>query len=339
MSAFIAEYGLFLAKTITLVLAVIAIVVGIIIFASRGREIGRERLEIKKLNEKYDDMADIINACTLDKDQLKKSHKADKKQKKEQAKKLKSGDIEARKRIYVLNFDGDIKASPLSSLREEISAILTVAKPEDEVFLNLQSGGGLVHAYGLAASQLMRIRDKNIPLTISVDKIAASGGYMMACVADKIIAAPFSIIGSIGVIAQIPNFHRLLKKHDIEFEQLTAGEFKRTLTMFGENTDKARQKFQEELEDTHTLFKEFIKDHRPVVDVDHIATGEHWPAKRALEMKLVDELKTSDDYLLDNSKEKDLYQVTYTIKRPIGVRMGWFIQSMIERLMQQKTLP
>ncbi len=338
MSAFIAEYGLFLAKTITIVLAVIAIVVGIIIFASRGREIGRERLEIKKLNDKYDEMTDIIHASTLDKDQLKKSLKAEKKEKKDKAKQLKHGDIEARKKIYVLNFDGDIKASPLASLREEISAILTVAKPEDEVFLNLQSGGGLVHAYGLAASQLMRIKDKNIPLTISVDKIAASGGYMMACVADKIIAAPFSIIGSIGVIAQIPNFHRLLKKHDIEFEQLTAGEFKRTLTMFGENSDKARQKFQEELEDTHTLFKEFIKDHRPIVDVDRIATGEHWPATRALEMNLVDLLKTSDDYLLEQANEKDLYQVTYTIKKSIGVRMGWFIQSMIERLMRQSTL-
>ena len=338
MSAFIAEYGLFLAKTITIVVAIVAIVAGVIAFANRGREIGRERLEIKKLNDKYDDMAEIIKASTLDKHQLKRSLKADKKQKKQEAKKIKTGDTESRKRIYVLNFDGDIRASQLSSLREEISAILTVAKTEDEIFVNLQSGGGLVHAYGLAASQLMRIKEKNIPLTISVDKIAASGGYMMACVADKIIAAPFSVIGSIGVIAQIPNFHRLLQKHEIEFEMLTAGEFKRTLTMFGENTDKARQKFQEELEDTHALFKEFINDHRPMVDIDRIATGEHWPAKRALELKLVDELKTSDDYLLDQSKEKDLYQVTYSIKRPIGVRMGWFIQNTIDRLFQQKPM-
>ncbi len=338
MSAFIFEYGLFLAKTITFVLAIIVIVAGIIMIASRGREIGRERLEIKKLNEKYDEMAEIIKVNTLDKEQLKKSLKQDKKQKKEQAKKLKRGDDEARKRIYVLNFDGDIKASTLSSLREEISAILTVANPEDEVFLKLQSGGGLVHAYGLAASQLMRLKQKNIPLTISVDKIAASGGYMMACVADKILAAPFSIIGSIGVIAQIPNFHRLLKKHDIEFEQLTAGEFKRTLTMFGENTDKAREKFKEELEDTHVLFKEFIQEHRPAVDVDRIATGEHWPAKRALEFKLVDELMTSDDYLLEQSQRKDLFEINYTIKKPIGVRMGWFIQNTIERLFHQNQM-
>lgn len=338
MSAFISEYSLFLAKSITIVVVILAIVAGIAIITSRGREIGRERLDIKKLNDKYDEMAEVIKINTLNKDQLKKSLKLQKKQKKEQTKKLKQGDAETRRKIYVLNFDGDIKASTLSSLREEISAILTVASAEDEVFLKLQSGGGLVHAYGLAASQLMRLKEKGIPLTISVDKIAASGGYMMACVADKILAAPFSIIGSIGVIAQIPNFHKLLKKHDIEFEQLTAGEFKRTLTMFGENTEKAREKFKEELEDTHILFKEFIQEHRPVVEIDRIATGEHWPAKRALEMKLVDELKTSDDYLLEQSQDKDLFEINYSIKKSIGVRMGWFIQNTIERLLEQRQI-
>lgn len=338
MSAFFAEYGLFLAKTLTIVIAIVAIVTGIILLASRGRDMDREHLDVKKLNQKFDDMADTIKLNTLDKDELKQLEKSEKKQHKADQKRRKSGETTPRKRIYVLNFDGDIKASPLSSLRQEITAILTVATPDDEVFLNLQSGGGLVHAYGLAASQLIRLRQKNIPLTIAVDKIAASGGYMMACVADKIIAAPFSIIGSIGVIAQIPNFHRLLKKHDIEFEQLTAGEFKRTLTMFGENTDKAREKFKEELEDTHILFKDFIKEHRPIIDIDKIATGEHWPAKRALELKLVDELITSDDYLLEQSKNKDLYEITYTIKKSLGVRMGWFIQSTIERLFTQKSL-
>jgi len=339
VSALFAEYGLFLAKTLTIIFAIVAVIAGTILLAARGRDSGREHLEIKKLNQKYDDMAETIKLNTLSKDELKKLDKIEKKQLKVEAKKRKSGEcVVSRKRIYVLNFDGDIKASPLSSLRQEITAILTVATPDDEVFLNLQSGGGLVHAYGLAASQLMRLTQKEIPLTIAVDKIAASGGYMMACVADKVIAAPFSVIGSIGVIAQIPNFHRLLKKHDIEFEQLTAGEFKRTLTMFGENTDKAREKFKEELEDTHILFKDFIKEHRPIVDIDKIATGEHWPAKRALELKLVDELITSDDFLLEQSKNKDLYEITYTIKKSLGVRMGWFIQNSIERLLTQKTL-
>lgn len=338
MSAFIAEYGLFLAKTITIVLALIALVAGLAALASRGRESVREHLEVKKLNDKYEHMADTIEASSLDKLQLKKRLKHDKKEKKAQRKRLKKGDAEQRGRLFVLNFNGDIKASQLSSLREEISAVLTVAKSEDEVFVKLQSGGGLVHSYGLAAAQLMRLKDKGIPLTVSVDKIAASGGYMMACVADRIIAAPFSVIGSIGVIAQIPNFHRLLKKHDIDFELLTAGEFKRTLTLFGENTDKARDKFREELEDTHQLFKEFIQEHRPAVDVDRIATGEHWPAKRALELKLVDCLQTSDDYLLEQIKGKDVYDLSYAIKRPLGVRMGWFIRNMVGRLLHQHPL-
>lgn len=334
MSAFLAEYGLFLAKTLTIVLAIIATGVAIATLAGRGRDSGREHLEVRKLNHKYEQMAETIQASILERHQLKAQRKRDKKQKKAHTRQLRrQGDGDARKRVFVLNFDGDIRASALPSLREEISAILTVASENDEVFLNLQSGGGLVHAYGLAASQLMRLKQKGIPLTIAVDKIAASGGYMMACVADRLIAAPFSVIGSIGVIAQIPNFHRLLKKHDIEYEQLTAGEFKRTLTMFGENTDKAREKFREELEDTHRLFKEFIAEHRPMVDIDRIATGEHWPAKRALELKLVDELKTSDDYLLEQIEHKDLYSISYRIRRPLGVRMGWFIQNTAERLL------
>lgn len=338
MSGFFAEYGLFFAKTLTLVIAIILTVVGIVIIASRGKDMARENLEIKKLNDKFDEMADTIKLSVLSKEELKATDKAKKKAEKETAKKLKSGELSPRKRIYVLEFDGDIKASPLASLRQEITAILSIANQDDEVFVHLQSGGGLVHAYGLAASQLIRIKDKGIPLTVSVDNVAASGGYMMACVADKIIAAPFSIIGSIGVIAQFPNFNRLLKKHDIDFEQVTAGEFKRTVTMFGENTDKAREKFREELDDMHVLFKEFIVQHRPIVDIDRIATGEHWPARRALELKLVDELKTSDEYLLDQSQDKEIFHVTYTIKKPMSERIGLFTRATINRLLHQKPL-
>ncbi len=336
MSGFFAEYALFFAKTLTFVIAIILTVVGIVVIASRSKDMAHENLEIKKLNDKFDEMAGIIQSNVLSKEELKATDKARKKNEKETAKKLKSGELSPRKRLYVLDFDGDMKASPLPSLRQEITAILSVATQDDEVFVNLQSGGGLVHAYGLAASQLIRIKEKGIPLTISVDKVAASGGYMMACVADKIIAAPFSIIGSIGVIAQFPNFNRLLKKHDIDFEQMTAGEFKRTVTMFGENTDKDREKFREELEDMHVLFKEFIIQHRPIVDINRIATGEHWPARRALELKLVDELKTSDEYLMDQSQEKEIYHVTYTIKKPIGERIGLFARTTIDQLLHQK---
>jgi len=221
----------------------------------------------------------------------------------------------------VLNFHGDLRAAAVASLREEVTAVLTAAQPEDEVMVRLESVGGLVHAYGLAAAQLLRIRDRRIKLTVAVDKVAASGGYLMACVADRIIAAPFAILGSIGVIAQLPNFNRLLKKHDIDYEQFMAGEFKRTVTLFGENTDKGRHKFQEEIEVTHTLFKEFVKSHRPQLDLDQVATGEYWYGTRALEHRLADELRTSDDYLLDASASADLYEVTFTGKKPWLARL------------------
>ncbi len=190
----------------------------------------------------------------------------------------------------------------------------------------------MVHGYGLAASQLRRIRDAGIPLTASVDKVAASGGYMMACVADRIIAAPFAIIGSIGVVAQLPNFNRLLKQHNIDFEQHTAGEFKRTITMFGENTDSGREKFQEELEETHQLFKSFVHDNRPQVDIDAVATGEHWYGSQALSLRLVDDLKTSDDYLLEASKDRDLYGIHYKAHKSLQQKVMGGLGELTERL-------
>jgi serine protease SohB len=282
------------------------------------------------LNKKYDDMAMAMNASILHKNGLKKYLKEEKEKLKEIVAGTNNGT--PKKRIYVLDFHGDIRASAVSSLREEITAILTVATENDEVFVRLESGGGIVHGYGLGASQLMRIRKKNIPLTVSVDKVAASGGYMMACVGNRIMAAPFSIIGSIGVIAQIPNFNKVLKKHDIEFEQFTAGEFKRTVTMFGENTNEAKAKFREEIEDIHLLFKEFIVQHRPEIDIVHVSTGESWPGTRALEKKLVDELKTSDDYLLESSKDADIYEIKYVSKKSLSEKMRLQIERLFDKV-------
>jgi serine protease SohB len=325
---FFFDYGLFLAKAITIVLAIGAVIFLIVAAASRKQADGKETLEVKKLNQKYDDMAMALNAIMLEKTEYKKLQKSEKAKHKEDKKETKED--QHKKRIYVLNFHGDIRASAVSSLREEITAILTVATEKDEVFLRLESGGGVVHGYGLAASQLMRIRDRNIPLTVAVDKVAASGGYMMACVGSRILAAPFAIIGSIGVIAQIPNFNRVLKKHDIEYEQFTAGEFKRTVTMFGENTKEAKSKFREEIEDIHLLFKDFIVKHRPDINIAKVSTGESWPGTRALENHLVDELKTSDDYLLENSKQADIYEVTYTSKKSFFQKIGLQAQRMID---------
>lgn len=221
------------------------------------------------------------------------------------------------KRVFVLDFEGDMHASAVELLREEISAVLMIAEPQDEVVVRLESAGGLVHAYGLASSQLERIKRKGIPLTICVDEVAASGGYMMACLADKLIAAPFAIVGSIGVVAQMPNFNRLLKKHDIDFDVYTAGEFKRTLTMFGENTEKGREKFVEELEETHVLFKQFVSEYRSQLDIDKVATGEIWFGKQALEVELVDQLMTSDEYLLEACENADVFVVNYEVRKSL----------------------
>ncbi len=329
MTEFFLNYGLFLAKTVTLVAAIVAVMYLAMLIMGRKQEIRRETLEVRKINKKYQDMAKSMNALMLPKGKWRKYLK-------EEKDRLKAADKHAkkesrRKRIFVLNFHGDIRASAVASLREEITAVLTVASETDEVFLRLESGGGIVHGYGLAASQLMRLRAKHIPLTVSVDKVAASGGYMMACVGQRIIAAPFSIIGSIGVIAQIPNFHKVLKKHEVEFEQFTAGEFKRTVTMFGENTNDAKAKFREEIEDIHLLFKDFIVQHRPDVDIAEVSTGESWPGTRALERNLVDELKTSDDYLLENSQHADIYEVKYHSRKSLLERMGIQVQRLADK--------
>ncbi|GAB4349540.1 MAG: protease SohB [Gammaproteobacteria bacterium] len=319
---FLSEYGMFLAKAITLLGVVLAATAGIIALSSRGT-VGKpkEHIEVKSLNDHYRDMAHTLQMAMLPHSAAKKAFKEEKKRRKAEEKQAKKAQDRQRHRLFVLDFHGDIKASAVNSLREEITAILSVATPDDEVLVKLESAGGMVHAYGLAASQLQRIRDRNIPLTAAVDKVAASGGYMMACVADRILAAPFAILGSIGVITQLPNFHRLLKKNDIDFEQITAGEFKRTLTLFGENTDSARQKLREEVEEVHDLFKRFVTDHRPQVEIDRVATGEHWHGSRALDLKLVDELKTSDDYLLESSEKRDLYEVRYVAKKPLMTRL------------------
>jgi serine protease SohB len=313
---FLIEYSMFLAKFLTIAL-ILLLAIGAIVFIVLRTKGDGEHLNIKNINEKYEAMGFMLNSQVLGKKEFKKYLK---KQKQNHKEKDKTVSVE-KKNIYVLDFKGDIKASTVSSLREEITAILTIADKKDEVVVILESGGGTVHGYGLGASQLKRIRDKGIMLTVAVDKVAASGGYMMACVANNIIAAPFAILGSIGVLAQIPNFHKLLKKLDIDFEQITAGDYKRTLTMFGVNSDKDREKFKEELEETHHLFKEFVKENREIIDIHKIATGEHWYGKRAIELNLVDELITSDDYLSTAAKEAKIFEIKYERKKPVSEKL------------------
>lgn len=325
---FLTEYGLFLAKTITVVIAVLIIASASVALSSRTQVRSKEHIKVKHLNRHYESMANTLNNHILSKKAVKEKLKALKKRHKAEA----QGKTSRHRRMFVLNFHGDIRASALSSLRQEITAILTVATPEDEVVVRLDSPGGMVTTYGLAASQLLRIKDKGLKLTVAVDKVAASGGYLMACVADHIIAAPFAIVGSIGVVAQLPNFHRLLNKNEIDFEQFTAGEYKRTVTLFGENTDKGRQKLQEEIEETHGLFKEFVSTHRSVLDIPQVATGEHWYGTQALELKLVDELRTSDDYLLEASQTTELFEVNYASKKPLMAKLLATGDSLLQRL-------
>lgn len=324
---FLSDYGLYLAKFATASILIIFTVLIVSLILMRNKQNNDGNIELKNLNQKYQDMQLELNSQLLDKDQLKQYLK-DEKNKGKQNKKEKT----EKDRLFSINFKGDIKASDVSNLREEISAILTVAKDKDEVIVHIESGGGTVHGYGLGASQLQRIKDKGIKLTASVDKVAASGGYMMACVADNIIAAPFAIIGSIGVLAQIPNFNKLLKRMDIDFEQLSAGEYKRTLSLFGENTEEDRKKVQEELEDTHILFKEFVSANRPIVEIDKIATGEHWYGQRALALKLIDEIQTSDDYLMQAIQDKDVYEIKQQTKQSLQEKVFGFGANILNRL-------
>jgi len=352
----LAEYGLFFAKVATFLIAIVLLVSVVANAGSRGGE-GEGRLEVKKLNDRYKQMEEIMQHAVLDEHVIKLRDKAEKQEQKKkdkaakkEAKKLakvdaKKADAESNSssssdeavteavkgNVYVLDFDGDMKASEVENFREEITTVLTLATPEDEVVVRLESPGGMVHSYGLASSQLARIRSANVPLTICVDKVAASGGYMMACIADKILAAPFAVIGSIGVVASLPNFNKVLKKLDVDYDVLTAGEYKRTLTMLGENTEEGRKKFIDDLEETHELFKSFVGEFRPKLDIPLVATGETWYGKVALEKLLVDGISTSDEYISQRVKETSVFEVKYVQKKSWQEKLGVSAQAAVEK--------
>lgn len=310
------ELGFFSAKAIIIVALILLLIAGIVAILAHGKEKMGGKISIKNLNTCYSDVKQKLLEQILPKNAFKKFLKAEKNKSKN-----KDCDASSRNNIFVLDFNGDMKATAVSSLREEVTAILNIATPNDQVLIKLESAGGMVHAYGLAAAQLLRIREKNITLVVCVDKVAASGGYMMAAVANKIIAAPFAIIGSIGVIVQLPNFHRVLKDNHIDFEQITAGNFKRTLTLFGENTKEAREKLHQEIEEIHHLFKDLIHEYRKDIDIEKVSTGEHWLAKQAITLKLVDEIATSDDYLLSHSENSNLFEIKYHVKKSLTEKL------------------
>ncbi len=334
---YIYDYLSFLAQAITIVVALLVILSALTALGARRHQVGTGHLEINKLNDRLDGLKERIDEVVLPPQAFKKARKqATKAAKKEakQASKQVASDEPPGKRVFVLSFEGDLQASKVVQLRHEINAILMHAAKTDEIVVRVESPGGMVHGYGLAASQLRRIRERGLHLVVAVDKVAASGGYLMAAVADKVIAAPFALVGSIGVVAQIPNVHRLLKKNDIDFEVITAGQYKRTMTVFGENTEEGRQKFTEELEDVHALFQEFVHDNRPSVDLAKVATGEAWYGQRAIDLNLVDEIATSDAYLMQKCEDADVFEIRWVEqKKPLERVLGQ-IENGINQLTQ-----
>jgi serine protease SohB len=325
VTQFLTDYGLFLAQLLTLALVVLVIVAFISANTRRGAH--SEGLTVQHLNKRHEESTRQVRRVLLGRRRFRRERRAQRKD--AAARAARAGD--GRPRIFVIDFRGDLRASAAASLREEVSAVLAVADDRDQVLVRLENAGGTVHEHGFAASQLARIRHRGLKLMVAIDKVAASGGYLMACVAHHVMAAPFAIVGSIGVLAQLPNFHRFLEDKGVDFEQITAGQHKRTLTMFGRNTEDGRRKVKEELEDVHELFKQQIAEHRPQVEIDRVATGEHWYGLRALELKLVDEIRTSDDFLLEAVREHDVYLVAYRRRKRLAERFLGGVESLLSR--------
>ncbi|WP_425619815.1 protease SohB [Buchnera aphidicola] len=316
------NYELFLAKIITWIIISFSLLI-LLNIIKKNKMKNKNIFKITLLNKQYRKNQNDILLSKMTKFEQKIWLKNQKNKNQEQYK---------NKTLYILDFKGDINANQVSGLREEISAILSVANKDDAVLLRLESSGGVIHGYGLAAAQLQRLRQKKIYLIISIDKIAASGGYMMACVANYIISAPFAIVGSIGVVGQIPNFNKWLKKRDIDIELHTAGDYKRTLTMFGNNTESTRNKFCEELNTTHMLFKNFIKDMRPSLNINDVSNGEHWFGSMALQKKLVDQISTSDDILISKMKEYNLLSIKYIYRKTMLEHFSALVSDKIKKI-------
>lgn len=330
MTEWMLEQGTFLLQS----LIVVGLVGLTVILVRRAKEPGDQALTLKitELNDQRRYRRRRLEVAAADPSARKKMLKAfrrDDKSKKKTASDKRSDD--APKRVWVLDFHGDIKASATQHFSEEISALIDVADRQDEVVIRLESAGGLVHAYGLAAAQLDRLRDAGLTTTVCIDKVAASGGYLMACTAEHVKAAPFAVIGSIGVVAQIPNIHRLLKRHDIDVELLTAGKYKRTLTMLGENTQEGREKFIDDLENTHRLFKRYVSQRRPTMDIDSLATGEIWYGEDAMHQQLVDSVQTSEAYLTQRMATSRVLKVTLEAPQTMTHKLGLAVEAGVER--------
>lgn len=318
------QFGLFALKFGLIFFCLVAFILLIVALVSKSQS-GKISVQVQNLSDEVKKQSLFIKShFHMNKEEV----KALKKQNKEEAKSEKEKTLP---RCFILDFDGDVQATQVEQLAREVTAVLSVATPQDQVIVRVESPGGVVHGYGLAAAQLLRIRNKNIPLAICVDKVAASGGYLMACTANKIIAAPFAILGSIGVVAQVPNFNKLLKKYDVEYKEYTAGAYKRTVSLLGEITEKGEQKFKEQLEDTHLLFKDFVSHMRPQLNIEAVATGEYWYGNTAVKLGLADSIQTSNEYLLDLVKHYDLIHVSIEEKQSLQDKLSDFLGQSLEK--------
>lgn len=321
--AFPSLFSFGLKALIVIISVLICVIVPILLIKKISPADKRKKsLKIENLKSQYNKYIQQFKQKTMNKKDFKKYLKNFNKDEKEKKDKP---------FLFVLSFTGDIMASQVKNLREEISLILEIAQSKDEVVILLESRGGSVSHYGLAANQLQRLRNHNIPLTVCVDKVAGSGGYLMACVGNKILSSPFAFIGSIGVLFGIPNVYDFLKKHDINYEEFTAGKFKKTVTPFGKITDEKREKLQEQLELVHNQFKNFVKQYRDI-DLEQTATGEAWLAEEALKKGLVDKLQCSDDYILEKFKTHNVYKVS--LKSP----KSFFEKILSKRSVSEETL-
>ena len=318
MLEFALELALFLIKAVIIVGSVLIIISSLAALALK-QKLSAKKFKFTNLSKKFNKTsADLKRQMLSDKEA-----KADGKLEKKKAKQEKKKNSPCKSKLFVLDFNGDVKASSAESLRQCVTQILSLADPKnDEVLVRLESPGGMVSGYGLAASELARLRQADLKLTVAVDKVAASGGYLMSCVADKILAAPFAVVGSIGVVAGMPNFNKLLKKNDIDYNVLTAGKYKRTLTVFGENTEEGKEKFVEQLEQIHDLFKKFVNKYRPSLDMEKVGTGEYWFGEDAMNMGLVDSITTSEDYLLEQMKEREVFHLEHKEKQKLVEKLA-----------------
>ncbi|MCB0422099.1 MAG: protease SohB [Bdellovibrionales bacterium] len=326
---YLVEFALFSGKTLIVVGGIMAVMITLAILIAKGKG-QKPSLDVEDLTKKFRKYKELLEDEVLTNKELKAVRKERKKREAEEEKSVKS-----LPKVFVIDFEGDIKASAVEQMQDEITAILSMAEKTDEVVFRLESPGGMVHSYGFAAAQMLRIREQQIPLTVCVDKVAASGGYMMACTANKIIAAPFAILGSIGVLAQVPNLHRLLKKNNIDYEEIKAGEYKRTISLLGEITDKGREKFMEQIEDTHKLFKEFVGENRQSLEIAAVATGETWYGSQALAKGLIDKIQTSDQYLLERSTDHKVIKISMKPKKSVVDKLTESASLLIERSLEK----